>query len=114
MVAGFPMMAFYSRCVYGETLDPEEMERWFGPYATKLQVNATGNLPYNMALLAGARIGAYLTLKLHCTYEGLRFIPLSPALESGTVLAWKKTETVPPAVTAPLEHIKKMPTNYFL
>ena len=30
MVAGFPMMAFYSRCVYGETLDPEEMERWFG------------------------------------------------------------------------------------
>ena len=30
MVAGLPMMAFYSRCVYGETLDPEEMERWFG------------------------------------------------------------------------------------
>lgn len=68
----------------------QEMERWFGPYAQQLQVNATGNLPYNMALLAGAHIGAYLTLKLHCTYEGLRFIPRSPALESSTVLAWKK------------------------
>ena len=85
----------------------QEMERWFGPYAQQLQVNATGNLPYNMALLAGAHIGAYLTLKLHCTYEGLRFIPLSPALESSTVLAWKKTETFPPAVTALLVHIKK-------
>ena len=71
----------------------QEMERWFGSYAQQLQVKATGNLPYNMALLAGAHIGAYLTLKLHCTYEGLRFIPLSPALESSTVLAWKKTET---------------------
>lgn len=85
----------------------QEMERWFGPYARQLQVNATGNLPYNMALLAGAHIGVYLTLKLHCTYEGLRFIPLYPPLESSTVLAWKKTETFPAIVTALLEHIKK-------
>ena len=85
----------------------QEMERWFGPYAQQLQVNATGNLPYNMALLAGAHIGVYLTLKLHCTYEGLRFIPLYPPLESSTVLAWKKTETFPAIVTALLEHIKK-------
>lgn len=89
----------------------QEMERWFGLYAQQLQVNATGNLPYNMALLAGAHIGAYLTLKLHCTYEGLRFIPLYPPLESSTVLAWKKTETFPPAVAALLEHIKKCLTT---
>ena len=85
----------------------QEMERWFGPYAQQLQVKATGNLPYNMALLARQDIGAFLTIRLHCTYEGLRFIPLSPALESSTVLAWKKTETFPPAVAALLEHIKK-------
>lgn len=85
----------------------QEMEHWFGPYAQQLQVNATGNLPYNMALLARQDIGAFLTIRLHCTYEGLRFIPLSPALESSTVLAWKKTETFPPAVKALLEHIKK-------
>ena len=85
----------------------QEMEHWFGPYAQRLQVNATGNLPYNMALLARQNVGAFLTIRLHCTYEGLQFIPLSPALESSTVLAWKKTETFPPAVTALLEHIKK-------
>ena len=43
---------------------------------------------------------------IHCGYEGLRFIPVSPALESSTVLAWKKTETFPPAVTALPKHVK--------
>ena len=85
----------------------QEMERWFGPYANQLQVNATGNLPYNMALLAEARVGAYLTLKLHCTYEGLRFVPLWPTLESSTVLAWKKTEIFSPAVAGLIGHVKK-------
>ena len=85
----------------------QEMERWFGPYAQQLQVVATGNLPYNMALLASAHIGAYLTLKLHCTYDNLRFIPLSPSLESSTVLAWKKAETFSPAVAGLIGHIKK-------
>lgn len=85
----------------------QEMERWFSPYAQQLQVAATGNLPYNMALLAGARIGAYLTLRLHCTYEGLRFVPLSPSLESSTVLAWKKAEPFSPAVEGLIGHIKE-------
>lgn len=85
----------------------QEMERWFGPYAQQLQVKATGNLPYNMALLARQGVGAFLTLRLHCTYEGLRFVPLSPALESSTVLAWKKTETFPPALSAFLTHVEK-------
>lgn len=85
----------------------QEMERWFGAHAQRIQVAATGNLPYNMALLAGARIGAYLTLKLHCTYDNLRFVPLSPPLSSSTVLAWKKAETFSPAVSGLISHIKK-------
>ncbi|WP_297213242.1 LysR family transcriptional regulator [uncultured Flavonifractor sp.] len=85
----------------------KELERWFGPYARQLRVAATGNLPYNMAQLARAGVGAFLTIKLHCSYEGLRFLPLSPPLEAGTVLAWKKTETFPPAMVSLLDHIKK-------
>ena len=85
----------------------KELERWFGPYAKDLRVAATGNLPYNMALLSRAGVGAFLTIRLRCSYEGLRFLPLSPPLESSTVLAWKKTETFPPAVSALLEHIKE-------
>ena len=52
-------------------------------------------------------MGAFLTVKLRCTYEGLRFLPLSPPLEAGTVLAWKKTETFPPTLAAFLEYVKK-------
>ena len=85
----------------------KELEHWMGPYVQQMQVAATGNLPYNMTLLAREGMGAFLTIRLRCSYEGLRFLPLSPALESSTVLAWKKTETFPPVVAALLEHIKK-------
>ena len=85
----------------------KELARWFGAYAQNIRVAATGNLPYNMTQLAREGMGVFLTIRLRSTYEGLKFLPLSPPLESGTVLAWKKTETFPPAVTALLEHIKK-------
>ena len=84
----------------------QEMERWFGPCAQQLHITATGNLPYNMVLLAGARMGAFLTIRLHCTYDNLRFVPLSPPLESSTVLAWKKAETFSPAVAGLINHVK--------
>ena len=85
----------------------KELERWFGPYAANIQAVATGNLPYNMATLARAGMGAFITVQLRCRYEGLRFVPLSPALESDTVLAWKKTESFPPAFAALLDHIRQ-------
>ena len=85
----------------------KELERWFGPYAANLRAVATGNLPYNMALLAREGMGAFLTIRLRCRYEGLRFLPLSPALEASTVLAWKKAETFPPAFSALLDHIRQ-------
>ena len=91
----------------GRGLVQQELERWFGPCSRRLQVTATGNLPYNMAQLARAGMGAFLTIRLRCSYDGLRFLPLSPPLYAGTVLAWKKTETFPPAMEALLEHLKK-------
>ncbi len=91
----------------GRGLVQQELERWFGPCSRRLQVTATGNLPYNMAQLARAGMGAFLTIRLRCSYDGLRFLPLSPPLYAGTVLAWKKTETFPPAMEALLNHLKK-------
>lgn len=89
----------------------KELERWFGPYAANIRAVATGNLPYNMALLARENMGAFLTVRLRCCYEGLRFLPLSPPLEVGTVLAWKKTESFPPAFAALLEHLRQCLTT---
>lgn len=100
-LAGYPLI------VTSRSLVQQELKRWFGPYGERIQIAASGNLPYNMAQLAWAGMGAFLTVKLRCAYDGLRFIPLSPPLEAGTVLAWKKTEAFPPALSAFLEYVEK-------
>ena len=84
-----------------------ELFNWFGSYAESLQITATGNLLYNLASLARASGGSVLTLNLDCNYEGLRFIPLSPPLESNTVLVWKKTQTFSTAAAAFIEFSEK-------
>ena len=84
-----------------------ELLNWFGPYAEGLRITATGNLLYNLASLARASGGSVLTLNLDCTYEGLRFTPLSPPLESNTVLVWKKTQTFSAAAAALIEFSEK-------
>jgi len=85
----------------------KEMVRWFGSHAKHLQVMASGNLPYNLAQMARKGIGVYLNIKLDCVFEGLQYIPLTPALESSTVLAWKKTETLSPAISALTQYLQK-------
>ncbi|MBA2212583.1 LysR family transcriptional regulator [Sellimonas intestinalis] len=66
--------------------------KWLGEYSEQVDIAATGNLLYNEAMLAEENIGYILGIKLNCTYDNLRFIPLYPALESSTVLAWKKEQ----------------------
>ena len=83
-----------------------EVMRWFGPLAESVQVRASGNLPYNMTQLAHSGMGVFLSIELACSFDGLRFLPLSPALESGTVLAWKKTETRSAALAALVEAVR--------
>lgn len=84
-----------------------ELLNWFGPYAEGLRITATGNLLYNLVALARDSGSGVLTLDLDCTYEGLRFIPLAPAMESNTVLVWKKTQTFSAAASALIEFSKK-------
>lgn len=84
-----------------------ELFNWFGSYAEGLHITATGNLLYNLASLARDSGSSVLTLNLDCNYEGLRFIPLSPPLESNTVLVWKKAQTFSPAAAALIEFSEK-------
>ena len=84
-----------------------ELFNWFGSYAEGLHITATGNLLYNLASLVRASGGCVLTLNLDCTYEGLRFIPLSPPLESNTVLVWKKAQTFSAAAAALIKFSEK-------
>lgn len=81
-----------------------DIEKWFGDSYRQLQIIATGNLLYNEAMMAQSNIGVVLCIKLSCTYENLRFIPLYPSLESTSVLAWKKEQIFSPATSAFIEH----------
>lgn len=74
--------------------------KWLGDYSEQVEIAATANLPYNEAVLAKENIGVMLSIKLNCTYENLRFIPLQPVLELSTVLGWKKEQVFSAATSA--------------
>lgn len=77
--------------------------KWFGEYAPQIDIIAKGNLLYNEAMMAQSNIGAVIGIKLNCNYDGLRFIPLEPALKIDTALAWKKEQIFSAATTAFIE-----------
>ena len=100
-LAGLPLILPDRENVQNELLN------WFGSLAEKLRITATGNLLYNLASLARDSGSCVLTLNLACHYDGLRFIPLAPELESGTVLVWKKAQTFSPAAAAFIAYSKE-------
>ena len=66
-----------------------------GDYYEGLQIAATYNLILNAAYMVERRVGIALCIDLGATfYEDLCFIPLTPTLETGTVLVWKKNQVL--------------------
>ncbi|MBR1912002.1 MAG: LysR family transcriptional regulator [Treponema sp.] len=66
------------------------VSNWLGDYAKNITIAATANLPYNGAVAVKQGLGVSLTLSLECRYDGVAAIPLTPAIECGSVLAWKR------------------------
>lgn len=83
-----------------------ELSSWFGDDFEKIEVAATYNLITNAANMARHHVGVVLCFDLDIQYEDLRFIPLSPALETGAVLVWKKNQLFTPVVHAFLDFLK--------
>lgn len=81
--------------------------KWLGDYRDKIEILTTVNLPYNKAMLAKEGLGVMLSLRLNCTYDGLRGIPVSPPLEASTALAWKKEQIFSTATSAFIDYAKK-------
>lgn len=86
---------------------------WLGGYADENNIVANGNLLYNIAVIARNTSCAVIAVKLDCEYKGLKYIPLSPSLTSGTVLVWKKTQVFSKATQAFISHLKEMPSEHF-
>lgn len=84
-----------------------ELENWLGDYSNELNVVSTYNLIYNAVMQVKKGMGALLCLRLDVDYSGVKFMPLSPPLELGSVLVWKKNQTFSPAVEAFTKCCKK-------
>lgn len=67
-----------------------KLAEWFFAERCRLVIAATGNLPYNKAMLSAAGIGITLCLRLRCSFDGLTFIPLEPPVSARLMLVWKK------------------------
>lgn len=100
-LAGLPLISAVSN------IAESNLGKWFGGHLEQVNVIARGNLLYNEAMLAQSNIGAVLGIRLNCSYDGLRFIPFSPPLESTTALAWKKEQIYSSAASAFIEFAKK-------
>lgn len=84
----------------------DELRGWFGEIFDQLTVAGTYNLIYNAAALAESGVGAVLCIEHGRDYPDLRFVPLLPKLETGTVLVWKKHQQFSPAAAAFLAHVQ--------
>ena len=83
-----------------------ELANWFGDRWERLEIAATFNLILNAANMVRCGVGAALGFDLNLAFDDLRFLPLSPAMETGTVLVWKKDQVLTPVMEVFRSHLK--------
>ncbi len=82
---------------------------WFGEDYTKIQVAARFDFTFNAAIMVKHHMGVALCHdKGTAFFPSLRMVPLSPTLESGAVLAWKKEQARSRAVEQFITHISEL------
>lgn len=89
----------------------DELKSWFGKHYESVDVFAYHDLLYNAAIMAKNKMGIVLTLKLESNFNDLKFIPLNPTLEFGTVLVWKKNQVRSVITDAFIDFAKKYLKN---
>lgn len=83
-----------------------ELANWFGEDRDHMDIAVTYNLILNAANMVKNGVGVALCFYLENISDALQFVPLSPQLETGTVLAWKKDQSFSPAAERFLRFIK--------
>ncbi len=99
-LAGIPLL------LSGREKVRSELAGWFGDTFDHLHIAATYNLILNAANMVKNGVGVALCFELENISDALQFVPLSPRLEAGTVLAWKKDKPFPPVTEQFLRHIR--------
>lgn len=85
----------------------EEIKNWFGNLYDKANTFATYDLLYNAAIMAKKKMGAVLTIELESRFDDVKFVPLAPKLEFGSVLVWKKNQIQSDAMETFIDFSKK-------
>lgn len=83
---------------------------WFGADFDQLNIVSTYNLIYNAAIMVEAGVGYAVTLDNLANTSAssaLCFRPLSPRLESGLNVVWKKYQVFSPAAEVFLDRLKE-------
>ena len=84
----------------------QELSGWFGDQFDQVEVTATYNLILNAANMIRNGVGAALGFLIGNLTDELKFIPLSPPMETGSVLVWKKDQTFSPAAAEFLRSLR--------
>ncbi len=90
----------------GREIVRNELAGWFGDAYEKIEVAATFNLILNAANMVKNGVGVALCFDLEHISDALTFVPFSPKLETGTLLAWKKDQTDSVAAKKFLQFVK--------
>lgn len=99
-----------SRQAISQERSQNEFTDWFGEDFEKLDIVTTFNLVYNAAIMVEAGIGYAITIdKIANTSESsnLCFKPLSPRLDSGLNIVWKKYQVFSSAAEVFLERLRR-------
>ena len=83
-----------------------ELANWFGDIYEKVEIASTFNLILNAANMVKNGLGAAMCFSLDISYDNLKFIPLFPELETGSVVAWKKNQIFSKAAAAFIDYIR--------
>lgn len=84
-----------------------ELASWFGDVYENVEIVATYNLILNAANMVKNKVGVALCFDLENVYDDLCFIPFSPRLETGSVLAWKKNQVFSPAAAQFIQELRR-------
>lgn len=86
-----------------------EFSEWLGYSFDELDIIGTYNLAYNSSVMVREGLGILVTIDGIISTggeSGLKFIPLTPELKAGLVLAWKKSAVFSKAALKFLEYFK--------
>ena len=109
---GLPLI--FSRQVLQSRMETNDLAKWFGKDWKNLNIVTTFNLVYNATIMAKQGIGYVITLdNLADTSDDspLCFRPLSPKIESGLDIVWKKYQVFSPAAKLFLNKLKEKFSN---